>query len=106
MIEDPIRLWNSDRFKEICNQNIKKAIFAISANGKTLSLMFVIGASDDFVFSPTETLWSTTIAYGYQSFYMISKRNNPSREEFIDHLRESYPEHFEWLLFHPEWLLC
>lgn len=33
----------------------------------------------------------------------ISVKN--SREIFMDYLFEHYPDHAEWFLFHPEWLL-
>lgn len=28
-----------------------------------------------------------------------------SREDFFSTMMEKYPDHLEWLLFHPEWLL-
>jgi len=45
----------------------------------------------------------------FGSYYHRSTRrpvitNSLSREIFADHLIQFYPDHFEWLLFHPEWL--
>lgn len=36
--------------------------------------------------------------------YFIYNGARVSREEFFDYLRDNHPKHFEWLLFHPEWL--
>lgn len=51
----------------------------------------------------------------YSHHFMISSRllvrddgkikNNLASEEFVDLMFKNYPDHFEWLLFHPEWLL-
>jgi len=35
--------------------------------------------------------------------YFVKYRKT-TKEGFIDWIRASYPGHFEWLLFHPEWL--
>lgn len=37
--------------------------------------------------------------------YCIDNRVDVTRENFVNHLMSNYPDHFEWLLFHPEFLL-
>jgi len=35
--------------------------------------------------------------------YFVNYRR-VTKEGFVDWIRDSHPGHFEWLLFHPEWL--
>lgn len=44
--------------------------------------------------------------YGDRMYYYISSKLNYEidREQFIDFVSAKYPDHFEWILFHPEWL--
>lgn len=36
--------------------------------------------------------------------YNIGGTNHISKEVFVEYVSEHYPDHFEWFLFHPEWL--
>lgn len=44
--------------------------------------------------------------YGDGMHYYISSEPNHevNIEQFIDFVSANYPDHFEWILFHPEWL--
>lgn len=53
--------------------------------------------------------WQISRAYsggGFSSGFVRPLRwlHNGQKAEFLDAMRYSYPRHFEWLLFHPEWL--
>lgn len=42
-------------------------------------------------------VWDGSMSHGYRGY-----RTDITREELIDCIKEKYPDHFEWLLFHPE----
>ena len=44
--------------------------------------------------------------YGDRMYYYILSEptRDVDKEQFIDFVSANYPDHFEWLLFHPEWL--
>lgn len=100
MIEDPIRLTNFWDWSEIINRNVQKLIFTISVDGKTLLLNFVVNA--DYPTPDVRKVFSITTAGGWTPFSIGTRYLH--REEFVEYLKENYPEHLEWLLFHPEWL--
>lgn len=52
-------------------------------------------------------IWGTcpSIEYRFFSDWCGKFYTSITCEEFIDHVKTYYPDHFEWLLFHPEWLL-
>lgn len=101
MIDDPIKLtgfgptsWYSLRM-DLRGQQL----FAISENGFAL---YFVDINNEGCYS--------------HHFMTIPSRSSPflirdngkvqsslSREEFVDLMSKNYPDHFEWLLFHPEW---
>lgn len=44
------------------------------------------------------------VTLGKTRYYVSSIEKEVSREQFADYMMCNYPDHFEWLLFHPEWL--
>jgi hypothetical protein len=100
MIEDPIRLTNYWSWSEIINRNVQKLIFTISVDGKTLSLHFVANAAYPI---PDVRKVFSIITVGHWTPFNIGTRY-VNKEEFIEYLKENYPEHLEWVLFHQEWL--
>jgi len=55
-----------------------------------------------------DTLWSIgkwdSGTLGITRKYFISTIGFVSAEEFVEMLMQRYPYHFEWFMFHPEWL--
>lgn len=51
-------------------------------------------------------IWGTCPAIGYRFFSDSpgSYATDVTCEEFMDHIRTNYPDHFDWFLFNPEWL--
>ena len=101
MIEDPIKLANYYSWPELVSKNVQKLIFAISANGRTLSVSFV--ATADYPIPDVRKIFSIDTTAGIRSPFNIGTRY-VDKEEFMEYLKESYPDHLEWLLFHQEWL--
>lgn len=100
MISDPIKFDYINTWHDLLQANFQKLIFTISLNGKTLSLSFVVNANYPipdvrkiFSICPSDKRNPFTIGTRYAD-----------REEFLEYLKENYPEHLEWLLFHQEWL--
>lgn len=100
MIEDPVRLTNHWGWSEIINRNVQKLIFTISVDGKTLSLNFVVNAN--YPIPDVRKVFSIITAGTWTPFNIGTRY--VYKEEFIEYLKENYPEHLEWLLFHQEWL--
>lgn len=101
MISDPIFIGGDNGLlKQYIGQTIfmaslKKLRYSIisSANGKNISI---------------QDWWSINISGQGHPFYFMSGIGHNAyipAELFFDGLKERYPQHFEWLLFHPEWLL-
>lgn len=59
---------------------------------------------DDLRFSTSHSnyLWAINGPMDDLSYY--GDCSQISKEKFIDRLRSYFPDCFEWLLFHPEWL--
>lgn len=63
------------------------------------SLCFELVDDRCFVLTDENTRWAIC-----GDHYFIATSRACSKSEFIDRLRDAYPDCFEWLLFHPEWL--
>ncbi len=101
MIKDPIRLNNRLGWYEAINSHVQKLIFYISVDGKTLSVNFVVNAN--YPIPDVRKVFSITTTAGIRSPFNIGTRY-VDKEEFMEYLKENYPDHLEWLLFHQEWL--
>ena len=101
MIEDPIRLTTHCSWSEVIDRNVQKLIFTISVDGKTLSVNFVVNAN--YPIPDVRKVFSITTTAGIRSPFNIGTRY-VDKEEFMEYLKENYPDHLEWLLFHQEWL--
>ena len=55
-------------------------------------ILWAAGPSISYYF-----VWDGSMSLGYRGY-----RTDITREEFIDYIKEKYPNHLEWLLFHPE----
>ena len=100
MIEDPVDI-NSIGWTTLLEKNVQKLIFYFSANKKTLSLQFVINA--DYPIPDVRKVFSITTVAGFRTPFNIGTRY-VDKEEFLDYLKENYPDHLNWFLFHQEWL--
>ena len=101
MIEDPIRLNNRLGWYEVVNSHVQKLMFYISVDGKSLSANFVVNAN--YPIPDVRKVFFITTADGFRSPFNIGTRY-VDKEEFVEYLKENYPDHLEWLLFHQEWL--
>lgn len=102
MIADPIRLAarDSESFYSLFSANPGKVMFIENNSGN--SLFYVVSSMVDRDRLHTPKLWSiNTLSLSFR--YRIGDMPM-SRERFCDGMKELYPDHFEWLLFHPEWL--
>lgn len=93
MVAEPTIRYKTSTLNEFAGQEV----FVIQESRLRLTIPRIV--------SPTYTSyhdkWSITSGK-YRSFAVNSRLLEAG--EFIDQLREKYPNHFEWLLFHPEWL--
>lgn len=108
MIADPILLKNypNDELFRLCRIDGKSDLF------------YELRLGEATVIALIDTIKSTAFSYWFK-FVLVSYQNQQSgsftvngtvyvagvtRERFIDMMMEKYPDHFEWLLFHPEHL--
>jgi len=98
MIKDPVTI-TSIGWRIFVEKNVQKLIFHFSANEKILSLQFVVSA--DYPISDVRKIFS--ICPSDKRKYTIGTRY-ANKEDFVDYLKENYPDHLDWLLFHQEWL--
>jgi len=56
--------------------------------------------------SGIQVYFSIVQYYEDRMYYYISSDPNHEvdKEQFVDFVSANYPNHFEWILFHPEWL--
>lgn len=47
-------------------------------------------------------IWCINHSFRHNPYY-TNKMFWVNKEKFIDWLSDKYPDHLEWLLFHPEW---
>lgn len=108
MIAGPILLKNypNDELFRLCRMDGKSDLFYELRLGEVTVIALI------------DTVKSTACSYWFK-FVLVSYKNKQSgsftingpvcagdvtRERFIDLMIEKYPDHFEWLLFHPEHL--
>lgn len=97
MIEDPTLLHGVINFEAASIRSVRlgKSFVRTEYLGVDLALYY---------FNPN----------GFSLFYIVLStwgdtyaiyNNITTKERFVDYLLSNYPDHFEWLLFHPEWLM-
>lgn len=102
MIADPIISGPSTDEVYATWDNYKGQQCFVIVPGDRLFLSFV---SSEFDVSDNYTKQVNHIIYikiGHNK--VLYNDNWISREELVCQLEECYPDHLEWLLFHPEWL--
>lgn len=92
MIQDPIP-FAGPKTVDVHFMTSSEPLFLIYGN-EIIALLKAFGCP----------LWAITRDYGGGMNYKDSAIGSISKEDFVDYVRTEYPEHFEWLLFHPEWL--
>jgi len=103
VIEDPILLSGIINFETASIRSVKlgKSFVRTEYLGSNLALYY---------FNPNGfslfhiVLSHIVISPGHGNHYAIYN-NGSTKERFVDYLLNNYPDHFEWLLFHPEWFL-
>ena len=110
MIGDPIEIQNYGWFSEFCSNNIGKTILFGSREESNFKYVSYIRMDRDpgdaakyinfWLFRAERWKGNDYIELSY-----IFDDKDCSRTHFIDGMMERYPDHFEWLLFHPEYLL-
>jgi len=110
MIDNPIEIQTYDWFSEFCYKNIGKALLFGSRYGRNPKYVSYIRIDKDpddetkyinfWLFRAERWQNSERLEFSY-----IFDDEDCSREHFIYGMMERYPDHFEWLLFHPEYLL-
>jgi len=73
-----------------------------SKNNNNLLVMLDGPREKDILWGSSQSIsyyfvWDGSMSLGYRGY-----RTDITREELIDYIKEKYPDHFEWLLFHPE----
>jgi hypothetical protein len=105
MIE-PAKLSGLSDWHILLKENEGKNLFYI--NAKETSILLVYIKKYSFPISDVVTLWHIEYKqYGIprrqiKKFYVGIAEC--SRDEFISHLSEKYPDYMEWFLFNNEWL--
>lgn len=109
MIDDPIKL-NEDgpnSWNRLLPKFVGSTQFAISSTGRCLYYCDVLKSRCEancykyhFAIYRNSTLNSFVIRNDDGSIADFGV----TKDQFIDALSDRYPDHFEWLLFHPEWL--
>lgn len=99
MIKDPVEFVGNTE------ENLKKRMaLTSSSNEPLLYIVDVVGKYKQLVLKYRETaIWYITTGYDWDSHYTYNN-NSIDRESFIITIKDVFPEYFEWLLFHPEWL--
>jgi hypothetical protein len=101
-----IRLNSFDAWDELVKKNEGKNVFYMSSTGGAITLSKVI--KYNYPIHGVYHLWHITNTFGKtpawleKEFYISHDR--VTRNEFITHLSERYPEYMEWFLFNKEWL--
>ena len=93
MINDPIRLSSTSMFKLI-KKSPNATLFWREDTIRKLG--YTDGANSWMIIRTSE-----------DELYFLSIDGRPfvrNVERFIDTMKERYPDHLEWLLFHLEWL--
>lgn len=101
MISDPIFIGSDNG---LLKQHIGQTIFMAS---KRKLRYAIISSADRKNISMSDWWMIDKSAVKGQTFYYlngIGKNYFIPAEMFFDNLKERYPDHFEWILFHPEWL--
>lgn len=95
MIDDPIVLppHLEQSYYSAMDYSNKSGRRFIEINKGDLSALYYFN-NEDYVFG--------IISGGNR--YVRPKYGPVTPEVFLDLIREKYPDHFEWLLFHPKWL--
>lgn len=104
MIADPIP-FDVDGYsshEELTSQNVGSNIFIVRSDDDQFIGYMRITSSDGY--PNNADVYFSIVKGDYDVFYIHGVRHDVSRERFIDFVSTSYPDHFEWLLFHPEWL--
>lgn len=92
MISDPISV---DKDLSLIKRHFK---------GSTESIFVTVSGVLGVTLGVGLVAWQIVIIGGTR-YYVGGISKQVSREQFIDYIMQNYPDHFEWLLFHPEWLL-
>lgn len=92
----PMIVKYADFYERKYGQVTFPALFLLELGGKNYSVRFCLDERQCI----GSYGFSINLEYGE---YYIGEQG-VSKEIFVDSLRESYPEYFEWFLFHPEWL--
>ena len=106
MVDEPVDCGQSTEFEDAVASNKEPNIFVIR-HGRDQYLGFVRSIVN---FSGNDVKFSI-VGYNSLKDYFIEGLTGQyagaklvSKERFIDFVSANYPDHFEWLLFHPEWL--
>lgn len=97
VIEDPTLLHGVINFETASTRSVKagKSFVRTEYFGADLALYY-FNPNGFSLFYIVLSTWGNTYAI---------YNNGTTKERFVDYLLNNYPDHFEWLLFHPEWLL-
>ena len=85
----------ADFYRRKYGQVTFPALFLLEFDGKNCSVRFCLDDRQGI------GSYGFSINLGYGDYYIGEQV--VSREIFVDSLRESYPDYFEWFLFNPEW---
>lgn len=101
VIDDPVHLKSAEIFRQLLRANIGGKVFTISRNKEILSLLL----SEVLILDSTQLLYCTSHA-----IWVIGKGisrigySTVDKDVLFQFIKDDYPKHYEWLLFHPEWL--
>lgn len=103
MIDDPIQLQNGRQsFLDLCAANIGGRIFIRETNDE---YDFITHAGIPSDYNPNEFDGIVRLFRaencGVSMWYQVDS-DAVGQAEFFDNVMERYPDHFEWLLYHPE----
>lgn len=100
MISDPIFIGSDNG---LLKRYIGQTIFMAS---KRKLRYAIISSADQRNISISDWWIIDRSGMGHPFYYFsgIGKNYHIPAEMFFDNLKEKYPWHFEWILFHPEWL--
>ena len=93
----------SDFYKDIMKRNDSYKLFVSFKSDKFPNYKKIGFAIRDSIHEINRWDWAIEL-YGDQKIYVVNCKDTESKEIITNYIISNYPEQFEYLLFHPEWL--
>lgn len=100
----PIKIDSSRLYDGLREAGGNKVFYTYGARSPAVgmaSINPISSGESPITFDWAINIWGPPID---DTVYCVRDRYNVTKELFFDHMMNHHTEHFEWLLFHPEWL--